>query len=107
MHRLQQFALPLVSRQIISHDHPGPQSFVDEFQGRVWGSRSYSSALDAAGLPHTVRAGAVRPIFESMVELAETRHSAHFPMYANAPALWPRITDFALRTAVEDARPQL
>jgi pimeloyl-ACP methyl ester carboxylesterase len=106
----------------------------------VRGSRYYGSALYAAGLPHKVRADAVRPIFESMVdlsdhgdllkrflaltlpkmlmygeqnnslsylrsvaengtELAEIPHSAHFPMYSNAPEMWSRITDFVLRSS--------
>lgn len=60
-----------LSRQIISHPHPDPQDFFRDFQDRVWQSRYYSSALYAASLPHKVRAGAVRPIFESMVELSD------------------------------------
>ncbi|HEY9377265.1 MAG TPA: hypothetical protein VIQ02_09250 [Jiangellaceae bacterium] len=32
------------------------------------------------------------------VELAEIPHSAHFPMYSNAPAMWHRITEFVTRT---------
>lgn len=136
-----------LSRRIISHHHPDPQGFFDEFQTRVWGSRSYTSALYAASLPHKVRAGAVRPIFESMVErsdhghlmerflglpfpkmfmygqqnhtltylphlaehgieLAEIPHCAHFPMYSNPPAMWSRITEFALRTSREESLPR-
>ena len=30
------------------------------------------------------------------VELAEIPHTAHFPMYSNAPEMWSRITDFVL-----------
>ncbi|MFJ4208005.1 alpha/beta fold hydrolase [Paenarthrobacter sp. NPDC089675] len=60
-----------LSRQIISHAHPDPDGFFHDFQERVWSSRYYSSALYAASLPHKVRAGAVRPIFESMVELSD------------------------------------
>jgi pimeloyl-ACP methyl ester carboxylesterase len=97
-----------------------------------------SSALYAAGLPHKVRAGAVRAIFESMVELSDhgnlldrflglpmpkmlmygeqnsalsylpalaeagvelapISHSAHFPMYANAPLMWARIAEHVAR----------
>jgi pimeloyl-ACP methyl ester carboxylesterase len=132
-----------LSRQIISHHHPDPQGFFDEFRTRVWASPYWSSALYAAGLPHKVRAGAVRPIFGSMVELsdhgglmdrflglpfprmfmygeqndslsylghlaengvelAEIPHSAHFPMYSNAPAMWARITGFVLRTGGQE-----
>jgi len=60
-----------LSRQIISHAHPDPQDFFRDFQKRVGNSRYYSSSLYASSLPHKVRAGAVRPIFESMVELSD------------------------------------
>lgn len=60
-----------LSRQIISHHHPDPEGFFKDFQDRVWKSRFFSSALYAASLPHKVRAGAVRPIFESMVDLSD------------------------------------
>jgi pimeloyl-ACP methyl ester carboxylesterase len=126
------------SRQVITHAHPEPHEFLDEFADRMWRSRYAASALFAASLPHKVRAGAVKPIFESMVhlsdhgdlmrrflalpmptmfmygeqnnllsylatlagngvELAEIPHSAHFPMYSNAPEMWARITDFVLQ----------
>ncbi|MCA4131640.1 alpha/beta fold hydrolase [Arthrobacter sp. M4] len=60
-----------LSRQIISHAHPDPEDFFKDFQDRVWKSRYFSSSLYAASLPHKVRASAVRPIFESMVELSD------------------------------------
>ncbi|WP_199506450.1 alpha/beta fold hydrolase [Geodermatophilus sp. TF02-6] len=60
-----------LSRQIISHPHSDPQGFLTEFADRVWSSGEYSSALYAAGLPHKVRAEAVRPIFASMVDLSD------------------------------------
>ncbi len=60
-----------LSRQIVRHPHPDPEGFLAEFVDRVWRSRFYSSALYASGLPAKVRAGAVRPIFESMVELSD------------------------------------
>jgi hypothetical protein len=103
----------------------------------MWRARYAASALFAASLPRKVRAGAVKPIFESMVqlsdhgdlmrrflalpvptmfmygeqnnalsylatlagngvELGEISHSAHFPMYSNAPEMWLRITNFVL-----------
>jgi len=61
-----------LSRQILSHPHPDAQAFVTEFVDRLVVSRYYSSSLYAASLPHKVRAGAVRPIFESMVEISDT-----------------------------------
>lgn len=60
-----------LSRQIISHHDPGRQGFFDEFQARAWASPYNSSPLYAAGLHHKVRAVAVHPIFESMVELSD------------------------------------
>jgi len=35
---------------------------------------------------------------EHGVELAEIAHSGHFPMYANPPALWARISEFIERS---------
>ncbi|MGC7102928.1 alpha/beta fold hydrolase [Amycolatopsis lurida] len=127
-----------LSRQTITHPHDDPGTFLAQFAERLSGSRFHSSALYAASLPHKVRAGAVKPIFESMVdlsdhgklldrflnlpaptmymygeqnntlsylptladngvELAEISRSGHFPMYANAPQMWARITDFITR----------
>lgn len=127
-----------LSRQVVSHPHPDPQGFLAEFADRVWGSGGYSAELYASALPHKVRAPAVRPIFESMVdlsdhgrlldrflalpvprvfvhgvqnralsylprlaahgvEIAEIPYSGHWPMYANAPATWQRITEFVTR----------
>jgi pimeloyl-ACP methyl ester carboxylesterase len=129
-----------LSRQIISHPHDDPQGFLTGFADRVWNARESSSALYASGLAHKVRAEAVRPIFETMVELsdhgdlmrrflalplprmfmygeqncslshlphlaqhgvelAEIPHSGHWPMYANAPEMWSRISAFVTRTS--------
>jgi pimeloyl-ACP methyl ester carboxylesterase len=60
-----------LSRQIISHHHPDPAVFFEEFRDRAWNSRYWSSTLYAASLPHKVRIHAVRPIFESMVRLSD------------------------------------
>ena len=128
-----------LSRQIASHALDDPRDFLAHFADRVSGSRYYSSSLFAASLPHKVRAYAVKPILDSMVDLSdhgsllerflalplpkmfmygqqngslsylrrladegiqltEIAHRAHFPMYSNSPAMWSRITDFALRT---------
>jgi pimeloyl-ACP methyl ester carboxylesterase len=134
-----------LSRQIVSHAHSDPADFLTGFADRLGSSGESSSALYASGLAHKVRAEAVRPIFESMVELsdhgdlmarfldlpfprmfmygeenrslsylpaladrgvelAEIPHSGHWPMYANAPAMWSRITAFVLRSASADQR---
>ena len=50
-------------------------------------SLSYLSALEDLG-----------------VELAEIEHSGHFPMYANPPALWRRISQFIDRSEQERPR---
>lgn len=60
-----------LSRQIINHPQPDPEDFFRDFQDRVWHSPYYSGSLYAASLPYKVRAGAVRPIFESMVDLSD------------------------------------
>lgn len=60
-----------LSRQIVTHSHHDPQDFLDDFIQRVWTSRFYGSSLYASGVAHKVRAGAVRPIFESMVDLSD------------------------------------
>ncbi|RSM74319.1 alpha/beta hydrolase [Actinoplanes sp. ATCC 53533] len=60
-----------LSRQIITHAHDEPAEFLARFAGRVAGSRYYASSLYAASLPHKVRAAAVQPIFESMVDLSD------------------------------------
>jgi pimeloyl-ACP methyl ester carboxylesterase len=60
-----------LSRQIIDHHHPDPHGFLDEFVERVWTSRVTGSALYASALPHKVRAGVIRAIFTSMVDLSD------------------------------------
>ncbi len=72
-----------LSRQIISHPAADPTAFFADFQDRVWRSRYYSSTLYAASLPHKVRAGAVRPIFESMVQLSD--HGGLLPRFLALP----------------------
>ena len=61
-----------LSRQIVSHHTDNDERFFDEFIRRAWHSPYFSSPLYAASLRHKVRAGAVRGIFESMVELSDT-----------------------------------
>jgi pimeloyl-ACP methyl ester carboxylesterase len=60
-----------LSRQIVTHAHDDPEEFLAEFVERARRSPFSSSALYAAGLPHKVRAGVVRGIFESMVDLSD------------------------------------
>jgi pimeloyl-ACP methyl ester carboxylesterase len=60
-----------LSRQI--HDYPAndPERFLDDFIERTRHAPALASALYAVGLRHKVRAGAVRPIFTSMVDLSD------------------------------------
>ena len=61
-----------LSRQIVSHPHPDPEGFLAEFAERVWTSGESSGALYASSLAAKVRPEAVRPIFESMVDLSDS-----------------------------------
>jgi pimeloyl-ACP methyl ester carboxylesterase len=60
-----------LSRQVVSHPHPDAAGFLAAFTDRVWHSGEYSAALYASGLAHKIRAEAVQPIFESMVDLSD------------------------------------
>jgi len=60
-----------LSRQIVSHQDDNEERFFEEFIRRTWHSPYFSSPLYAASLRHKVRAGAVRGIFESMVDLSD------------------------------------
>lgn len=60
-----------LSRQIVEHADPDPDRFLEAFVERARMSPAFSSALFAASLHHKVRAGAVRGIFTSMVDLSD------------------------------------
>ena len=60
-----------LSRQIVHHPGGDAEKFLDAFADRVGRAPTSSSALYAASVRHKVRAGAVRGIFESMVELSD------------------------------------
>ncbi|KAJ5670351.1 alpha/beta-hydrolase [Penicillium maclennaniae] len=60
-----------LSRQIFTFPLDDPEKFFDEFIDRTRKARSYSNPLYASALRLRVRAGAVRPIFESMVQLSD------------------------------------
>lgn len=55
----------------MTHPSGDAQGFFDDFIERTRRSPFFSSALYAANLRHKVRPGAVRGIFESMVELSD------------------------------------
>lgn len=61
-----------LSRQIIDFPSNDPDAFLDAFISRARSSKSYGAALYASSLRSRVRAEAVRPIFESMVQLSDT-----------------------------------
>jgi pimeloyl-ACP methyl ester carboxylesterase len=60
-----------LSRQIVEHADPDPDAYFDAFIDRTRHQPAYASALYAASLRHKVRAGAVRGIFSSMVDLSD------------------------------------
>ncbi|MFO3673552.1 alpha/beta fold hydrolase [Pseudomonas protegens] len=60
-----------LSRQIVDYPEADAQRFLDDFIERARHAPAYASALYAASLGHKVRAGAVRGIFESMVQLSD------------------------------------
>lgn len=60
-----------MSRQIINHPNDDPEVFLAEFIDRAWNSRYFASTLYSTSVRHKVRPGAVRGIFESMVELSD------------------------------------
>jgi pimeloyl-ACP methyl ester carboxylesterase len=77
-----------LSRQIVSHSHRDADAFLADFVDRLTASRYYSSSLYAASLPHKVRAGAVRPIFESMVEITDTEPLLDWLLDLSAPTMF-------------------
>ncbi|MFV9657679.1 alpha/beta hydrolase [Pseudomonas sp. KB-10] len=60
-----------LSRQIHDYAREDAERFFDDFIERTRHAPAYASALYAASLRHKVRAGAVRGIFESMVEQSD------------------------------------
>lgn len=60
-----------LSRQIIDYPSNDPEVFFAAFIERARHAPAYASALYSASLRHKVRAGAVRGIFQSMVDLSD------------------------------------
>jgi len=60
-----------LSRQIVDYPSNDPEAFFAAFIERARHAPAYASALYSASLRHKVRAGAVRGIFESMVDLSD------------------------------------
>jgi pimeloyl-ACP methyl ester carboxylesterase len=57
-----------LSRQIVDYPGNDPEAFFAAFIERARHAPAYASALYAESLRHKVRAGAVRGIFQSMVD---------------------------------------
>ncbi|KAJ6181364.1 hypothetical protein N7485_000006 [Penicillium canescens] len=60
-----------LSRQIFNFPSDDPEAFLDAFVNRTRETKSFANPLYASTLRARVRAGAVRPIFESMVWLSD------------------------------------
>lgn len=60
-----------LSRQIVTHRHERDDAFLPAFAERAWNSPARASQFYAASVEHKVRPGAVRGIFESMVDLSD------------------------------------
>ncbi|KTB66556.1 alpha/beta hydrolase [Pseudomonas allii] len=60
-----------LSRQIVDYPANDHEAFFSAFIERTRQAPAYASALYSASLRHKVRAGAVRGIFQSMVELSD------------------------------------
>jgi pimeloyl-ACP methyl ester carboxylesterase len=60
-----------LSRQVLTHPAGDDESFFGDFIERTRRSPFYAGALFAASLRHKVRPGAVRGIFESIVDLSD------------------------------------
>jgi len=75
-----------LSRQILAHPSDD-DGFLDDFVERTRRSYSSSSALFAVNLRHKVRPGAVRGIFQSMVDLSD--HDDLVPKFLTLPC--PRL----------------
>lgn len=60
-----------LSRQIFLFPSEDPEAFLSAFISRICSLKSYANPLYASTLRARVRAGAVRPIFESMVKLSD------------------------------------
>jgi pimeloyl-ACP methyl ester carboxylesterase len=76
-----------LSRQIVSHPHDDPDKFLSDFIDRLTSSSYYSAHLYAVGLPHKVHAGAVEPIFTSMVDISDNQPLMEWFLSLPAPRM--------------------
>lgn len=92
-----------LSRQVLTHPADDDDGFIKILAERVRRSRSFSSTLFAASLPHKVRPGAVRGIFESMVSLSD--HGGLMAKFLALPC--PRMFMYGQENAVLSYLPEL
>lgn len=72
-----------LSRQVINYPDGSDEQFFDDFILRTRHSPAWASALHSASLRYKVRAGAVRPIFKSMVDYSD--HGELMAKFLNLP----------------------
>ncbi|GAA3777584.1 hypothetical protein GCM10022403_010460 [Streptomyces coacervatus] len=92
-----------LSRQIVTHPAADDEGFFNGFVERARRSTESSSALYAASLLHKVRPGAVRGIFESMVELSD--HGDLLAKFLSLP--FPRLFMYGEQNAHLSYLPEL
>lgn len=72
-----------LSRQVVNYPAGSDEEFFDNFITRTRHAPAWASALYSASLRHKVRAGAVRPIFRSMVDYSD--HGDLMAKFLNLP----------------------
>jgi pimeloyl-ACP methyl ester carboxylesterase len=92
-----------LSRQVLTHPGDDDVGFLDDFAERARRSPSPSSALFAVSLRHKVRPGAVRGIFESMVDLSD--HGDLMPKFLTLPC--PRMFMYGAENSALSYLPKL
>ncbi|PDT49564.1 MULTISPECIES: alpha/beta hydrolase [Sinorhizobium] len=92
-----------LSRQIVDYAEADAAQFFEDFIHRTHSAPAFSSALYAASLRHKVRIGAVRAIFESMVDLSD--HGDLLAKFVNLPC--PKMFMYGVDFANLSYLPQL
>lgn len=77
-----------LSRQIFDFPSEDPDVFLSAFINRTREARSFASPLYASTLPARVRAGAIRPIFMSMVRLSDKGDLLEMFLGLNCPKMF-------------------
>ncbi len=92
-----------LSRQPVTHGTEDAEKFLDDFTDQARRAPSTSSALFAAGLRSKVQPGAVRSIFESMVDLSD--HGDLMTTFLSLP--FPRLFMYGQENASLSYLPRL